>query len=110
MAGIAGSSASVSEALEEDFGEQPSAVLPGPVAALARVADRPRLHDALVRDEKVLVETDHRVEWQHGGSTSERNGEVVCRFHNLWKTNHPGRWRAVRAADDRRRGPPPARA
>ncbi|MEL7209592.1 MAG: DUF222 domain-containing protein [Actinomycetota bacterium] len=51
-------------------------------------------------------ETDHVVEWQHHGSTSERNGEAVCRFHNLWKTNNPERWRRLRERV-RRPDPPP---
>jgi hypothetical protein len=54
-------------------------------------------------------ETDHRVEWQHHGTTDEHNGESVCRFHNLWKTNHPGRWRDGRERNDRRRRRPPPR-
>jgi hypothetical protein len=46
-------------------------------------------------------QVDHVMEHQHGGETSERNGECLCRFHNLWKTRNLSRWRDVRRRHDR---------
>jgi hypothetical protein len=56
-------------------------------------------------------EIDHVDEFQHGGETTESNGQCHCRFHNLWKTNHLARWREVKRRDDdrfRKRRPPQA--
>jgi hypothetical protein len=76
------------------------------------LADAIRARDRRCRHPGCLLpaakcETDHRIEWQHGGTTDEDNGESLCRFHNLWKTNNPGRWRTVRDRDDHRPRPPP---
>jgi hypothetical protein len=47
-------------------------------------------------------EIDHIHEHQHGGETSECNGQAHCKFHNLWKTNNLPRWRELKARDESR--------
>lgn len=55
-------------------------------------------------------QVDHVTEWHDGGPTSSRNGEMGCRFHNVWKHLNPLEWRRQRWRHHRRfdaRPPPP---
>lgn len=39
-------------------------------------------------------QADHSIEWQHAGTTNLANGTPLCRWHNVFKTEHGYRtWR-----------------
>ena len=90
-----------------DFGRSRRFFTPAIADAIRARDGRCQMPGCLLRAAR--CEIDHVAEHQHGGETSECNGQTLCKFHNLWKTNNLARWRQLKARDDdrfKKRRPP----